>query len=191
MFISFEGVDGTGKTTIIKDIQKKLDNTHYYNEPNNQFGQISKFGMDGFNKVDLLYMWWASRKFELNRCPSNKIILADRYYDSTYVYLNNHINEPIISHNYDPQYFRKPEITFIFSASLDTIIERTKNRNAKKDVFENHNKIIEREMLFDELWSLPQNNDRRFEYINTNIKSIEQISDYCINIIKKFATGTV
>jgi len=49
MFISFEGVDNTGKTSIINKIYEVLkeDFTIYkYNEPsNNYFGELAKYGV--------------------------------------------------------------------------------------------------------------------------------------------------
>src|SRR6056297_1269215 len=121
MFISFEGVDNTGKSSVAKRLYKhfkKNNNVYFYNEPlNNEFGRMAKFGRDGLKSIDLIYLWWISRKFELNdiKLKNPNIVIADRYYDSTFVYgkLYNH-SQDMINHNYDTKYFKEPDLTFIF-----------------------------------------------------------------------------
>lgn len=188
MFITFEGVDNTGKTSVTKQLYKYLkqsNNVYYYNEPlNNQFGEMAKFGVNGLKSIDHVYLWWTSRKFELNlsKFKNADIILADRYYDSTYVYgkLFNH-SQDIVNHNFDSDYFKKPDLTFIFQGYGQEII----NRN--HDLKDNYNDLnVDDINLINQIFnSIPTMfPERKILTIDSMKYSISEIFNLCLMTIQ-------
>lgn len=99
LFISIEGVDGSGKTSVIKEIKKHFSsnkNVIYTREPGGHDNEISekirKLVLENemdFNTEALLFA--ASRsenvsKFIIPNLENNKIVISDRYLDSSLVY---------------------------------------------------------------------------------------------------------
>lgn len=187
MFVSFEGVDGTGKSTIIENIQKKLSKEYkvvIYNEPSNQYGRTAKFGDPGLKKLDLINLWWTDRRFELNKLENQDydIVLADRYYDSTFVYLNEYLDNIMVQQNYNHNYFLKPDITFVLHCPTEVLIERIKER-VTTDVFESLevDLIDLRNKIFQQL-SLINHFERNIKCINSN-QDIDQVCNDCLQYL--------
>lgn len=184
--VVFEGIDGCGKTSVIELIKTFLNNARisYYlsYEPGNQFGKMAKFGTSGLTSKDDIYLWWLARRFEQNLFVNKEynIILKDRYYDSTYVY-QNFKDTYLEQHNFDENYFMKPDLTIFLDVNpeiaIKRMINRNKNGNTKKDLYETSNIDIlkERIKLFNEIID-KHSNWRDFEIINTNDKTIAEIA---------------
>lgn len=104
MFITFEGLDGTGKTTIINKLKEFLPK-HFPNyefvftrEPGGndliEAEQIRKMILDPNNHIDPLseaVLFTASRSIHLNRIirpalEKQKIVICDRFVDSSLAY---------------------------------------------------------------------------------------------------------
>lgn len=101
MFITIEGVDGSGKTTAVKNVVAKLENKGYEvvltREPGGEkiAEEIRQLiladrseGMDPWTEA-LLYL--AARREHLNKViipalKANKIVISDRFMDSTTAY---------------------------------------------------------------------------------------------------------
>jgi len=187
MFVSFEGVDGTGKSTVINKIQKELSKDYkviLYNEPSNQYGRTAKFGDPGLKKLDLLYLWWTARRYELNKLENQNydIVLADRYYDSTHVYLNEYLDDVMIQQNYNHNHFVKPDITFVLYCPTEVLIERIKERTTN-DAFESldFNTIDRRNEMFKYL-TMTTELKRNIQMINSN-QDIDQVCDDCLKYL--------
>jgi len=189
MFISFESVDNTGKTSIINKIYEVLkeDFTIYkYNEPsNNYFGELAKYGVDGLKSIDLIYLWWTSRKFELNKnkLKDADIVLADRYYDSTFVYgkLYNH-SQDMVNHNYDHKYFRKPDITFIFQGYGIQMLKRNDNSIDHYNSLDVNtiNSINQKFNILQDIFP-----ERNIVSIDSVENSIDEMFNFCLTTIKQ------
>jgi len=187
MFVSFEGVDGVGKSTVIEKVHEELQKnykTAIYNEPDNRYGQAAKFGDRGLKKLDLLYLWWTARRYELNRInfKETDIVLADRYYDSTYVYLNEYLDDIMIRQNYNHNHFLKPDLTFVLYCPTEVIIERLKER-LSNDMFESldFNIIHRRNEMFKYL-TMTTELKRNIQMINGN-QDIDKVCKSCLEYL--------
>ncbi|AAT27562.1 dTMP kinase [[Mycoplasma] mobile] len=156
MFISFEGIDGAGKSTIIKKLKRKLPKLYpdkkfvFTREPGGkklkEAEKIRKILLDKKTNIDpmtetLLYA--ASRRVHLDSLiwPALKkghIVISDRYVDSSYVYQGiarglgvkvvKEIND-IATSNFMPDY------TFFLSISEEESIIR-RHKRGKPDRLE-------------------------------------------------------
>lgn len=160
MFITFEGIDASGKSTII-DLFAKYLKDKYPNreivitrEPGgNQVPEaeaIRSLLLD--NKTNIspyveMLLFVASRRIHLEKLiwpalKSNKIVLCDRYIDSSIAYqgFGHNLNVDMISDlNNQVCENTQPDMTFFLDISISQAQERMdKIKNYKKDRFEEH-----------------------------------------------------
>ncbi len=99
LFISIEGTDGCGKTSVISEIKRHFSdnkNVVYTREPGGYNNKISEKIRELVlnNEMDYIteaLLFAASRsenvfKFILPNLENNKIVISDRYFDSSLVY---------------------------------------------------------------------------------------------------------
>ncbi|OYD26809.1 dTMP kinase [Mycoplasma testudineum] len=156
MLITFEGMDGAGKTSIMNLIHDELvslqkeKNFIFTREPGGagitEAEQIRNVILDSKNRLSdiseaLLYS--ASRRIHIDRIiePNydSKIIFSDRYIDSFYAYQGygrnlgiewtKKLTELIIGKF-------KPDLTFFIDISYEQTISRRNNREQAKDRLE-------------------------------------------------------
>jgi dTMP kinase len=152
MFISFEGIDGTGKTTFAKYTKKYLESlgekVYFTYEPTDSLLNVKNLiekKLDPFTQA-LLFM--ADRVEHIKKIREhlqrNEIVIIDRYVDSTFAYQGS-LLEPIfkskkkayeyLDHIYDP--FRlDPDLTFLFIVDPKLGTKRVAKRTVK-EYFEN------------------------------------------------------
>ena len=153
-FITFEGIEGSGKTYQSKKLFKKISNmgisSIYTREPGGTVGaeRIRKIiledyftskGKQTFNKYTdtLLYMAARSEHIREKLKPhinKKKVIICDRFIDSTIAYqvygkgvdinLVNSVHKHILSGI-------TPDLTFILKAKISKVLERLKKRKTK------------------------------------------------------------
>jgi dTMP kinase len=142
-FVTFEGIDGSGKSTIsklvYKELKKDYDVVLTYEPTDSWIGkQVIKCIETGADPFITAFTFTADR-FEHGKkiqkwLGENKIVLCDRYAESTYAYqgaqLEELINEPIkwlkdLSKNRIPI----PDRTFIFIIEPKLSIKRIQNRD--------------------------------------------------------------
>jgi dTMP kinase len=164
LFITFEGIDGSGKTTQIKKLDKYLNEkkieTVVTRDPggtdiseairnialNNKYTNMS-------NETEVL-LYCSSRAQLVNEIiiptiNSSKTVLCDRFIDSTLAYqgfgrgfdlktlefLNNFVCKKI-----------EPDVTFFFDIGIDIFTERFFNNNKDRiesESIEFHKKVID------------------------------------------------
>ena len=102
MFITFEGPDGAGKTTAIKQLKKflKKNNVDFFftREPGTKNSRIAKrlreIVLDKDSEMSDMVeaiLYTADRRLNLEKniwpnLKKNKLVLCDRYFDSTFAY---------------------------------------------------------------------------------------------------------
>lgn len=190
-FITFEGIDGSGKSTLSKLVFKTLKTKGYdviYTfEPTNTF--IGKFVQRCIEtKTDPYTTTFAFVSDRIEHCKKikkwlslGKIVICDRYVDSTYVYqaaqMEGLIKNPIkwlkeLSKNK----VIIPDRTFLFVINPKDSLARIQKRN-KLIPFE---KIDFLEKVHKNYLSLSK--ESRFKIIDAT-KSIDTILEICVNDI--------
>ncbi len=143
LFVTFEGIDRSGKTTQIKLFNKYLKDNNYnfsiYREPGGTSvsEKIRDILLDKDNYVSpytelLLYI--ASRRQLLDEKIltdlNNKIVICDRYIDSTIVYqgvLRNISRERILKLHELVDINLMPDLTFLLDISAEESIRRMRD----------------------------------------------------------------
>ena len=190
-FITFEGIDGSGKSTISKLVYEKLRKMDYeviltYEPTDTWIGkQVQKcietgadpfvtaltFTADRFEHVKQIQKW----------LDEKKIVICDRYAESTYAYqgaqLQEFIKEPIkwlkdLALNRIPV----PDRTYIFLIEPKLSIKRIQNRE-NLIPFE---KVSFLEKVHENYLKLA--NGKQFMKIDAS-KKIEEIVDICLDDI--------
>ena len=198
-FITFEGGEGSGKSTQIKLLAKKIAETSSVcvtREPGGTTSaeQIRKLLVRGkadkWSSVSELLLLFAARKDHIDKLIlpalfSNKWVLCDRFVDSTYVYQGmcgktsldviKKIEKIVIG-----QF--KPELTFLINIDPKVGIQRSKRPGNKDLRYENmdikfHNKIYKSYLKLASL------NKRRIFMIDGS-KTISDIEDEIWNKVK-------
>lgn len=160
MFITFEGIDGAGKTTQINLLKDYLENQGKsvitIREPgglafSEKIREILLDNNTNINKITELFLFESARselteKVILPALNENKIVICDRFYDSTTAYqgfgrgLN--IEEILLINRFATQKLT-PNLTFYLKIPIKTSLNR--NINKIKDRMEsNSNEFIEK-----------------------------------------------
>ena len=152
MFIVLEGIDGVGKTTALKEIQKLLPTCTTLRTPGFRYPVIRDLVLNPDYawdyKARLMFFFGEMVDICSNTIKPNSpsdIIIADRFYLSTYIYqveMNSHLFTPSERSLIDMMFttfMSKIDITVVLSTDLKTSKERSSVRNQEfsgKDVFE-------------------------------------------------------
>jgi len=166
MFIVVEGMDGSGKTTLIHslfaDLIKEIKNQNIFltKEPSDSFyGRLLKNQKIKFTKEQVLEYFIQDRQYHLRDeikpiLKQNKIILCDRYYYSTIAYQGiNHIDK--IKEN-----ILEPELVFYLKCSPEISIKRIVLRNdidlryESIDILKKVHKIYEQIMVGENIYPI-------------------------------------
>ena len=195
--IVFEGIEGSGKTTLINHLSKYLKKVNKkfikFREPGGSKNseKIRKFILNNKsnlnNKTDLLlYLAARSENYEkiIIKNYKKKIILIDRFVDSTIAYqhygmgINKYlilkINNFILGNI-------KPDLTFLNLVNKNNLKLRLKKRVNKnkydKFTYSFYNKV---QNGFKKL----SKNDKKYVIVNSN-NSIKENKELVVNTIKK------
>ncbi len=163
MFITFEGIDGSGKTTCIEKLKHFIENNFdkeqfiFTREPGGtnlkECEEIRNLVLNKNNHIDstsemLLYL--ASRKMHVEKLikpalKKGKIVLSDRFFDSSFAYQGGgrelgidfveKLNLKILD-NFMPDY------TFYFAIDFETAQKRMIKNNKNLDRLDQENKLF-------------------------------------------------
>jgi len=143
VFITFEGIDGSGKSTQIRLLKEYFDNEglecHIYREPggteiSEQVRGLLLHGGDEMDAVTELLLFSAARSQLISQkvaplLESGKIVILDRYYDSTTAYQGygreSASIEEIQQLNRIASHHRVPDITFYLRITPEIAQKRT------------------------------------------------------------------
>ena len=199
-FITFEGIDGCGKTTQIKLLSNYLNfkniNNKIVREPGgtNVSEKIRSILLDSKNKISsytetLLFVSARSQLIHeiiKNSIISKQFILCDRYTDSTLSYqgygrdlnlsalkvLNNFATSSII-----------PDMTFILDIEVEESIKRKMDNSL--DRMELEGKIFMEKVRKGYL-NIAKSDKERYFLINCNNKDIKQINNEIISHVDNY-----
>ena len=197
-FITLEGIEGAGKTTLIDFIEDLFINNGRDVVKTREPGgttigeQIRKILLNNENKslshdTELLLLF-AARAQHMDEViipalSSGKIVICDRFTDASYAYQGGGrgidksrimILEKLVQEDL------KPDVTLLFDLDSNTGLQRTMKRN-NKDRFENE-KIEFFEKVRSCYLDLANKEPERFYIINSE-KSIENVKEQINKII--------
>lgn len=186
-FITFEGIDGSGKTTIAKLLYEKLGNKAVLTaEPTKSWiGEAVNKAIEERKDAKTIALLFIADRIEhiikiKKWLDEGKIVLCDRYIDSTFAYQKEHLKmeeaEKWLNEIHKP-FLLKPDLTFLFVINPKRAIERIKDRKLimyedvhfLERVQENYLEIAKKE--------------ERFIIINAE-KGKEEILEECWQVLK-------
>ncbi len=187
--ITFEGIDGSGKTTIAKLLHEKLgDKAVLTAEPTDSWiGKSVKRALeekrDGIT-IALLFM--ADRNEHIreikNWMKKGKIVICDRFIDSTFAYQKEHLDiknaEEWIREVHKP-FFIKPDLTFLLYIEPERAIERIKDRKLTLYEYVDFLKKVQNNYI-----KMAEEEKERFFIINAD-KEKEKIVEECMQILRE------
>lgn len=148
LFITLEGIDGSGKSTVAKYLKEKLDNDGIdvvltWEPTNTWLGECVKRGYnEGVNVFTELYLFMADRASHVQRIKKNlddeKVVISDRYAESTFAYQGTVISKKMnwcyektlnwMLSSHSP-FLIEPNITILLDAPAKICLSRLKNRD--------------------------------------------------------------
>lgn len=192
-FVTFEGIDGSGKSTIIKTVFEKLKSNGYdvvltFEPTNSWIGKIVQKCIK--TKSDPFVTAFTFIADRVDHCKkiqkwldSGKIVLCDRYAESTYAYQGAQMEDLVDDSIKWLQDLSKnriiiPERTFLFVISPSDSVARIQNRDnlipfEKVDFLEKVHKNY-----------LNICKGKRFIKLNAT-KTIQELTDICYDDIIK------
>lgn len=194
-FITFEGIDSSGKTTQIellkKTFSKRKDIVFTANPGETQLGkELRKILLHRANLMlsetneMLLFFTGIQDNYEKIVLPAvsqQKVVFCDRYYDSTIAYqgFGRKLDIKRMLSLVDICNLPEPNLTFLFRIDIDTFIERT-NKKASKDKIESSKTDFYKHVIegYDELSKLHKNRyivldgSKPIELLHNEVKEI-------------------
>jgi len=154
LFITFEGPEGSGKTTQVELVGQALAAREpvMVREPGgNELGErIREIVLYGALELDAeaeMYLFMAARRQLIAEViapalAAGQIVVADRYHDSTLAYQGGARGVPTTW----PSTFPRPDVTFLLSVPVESGLERLAKAGKKPDRVEResidfHNRV--------------------------------------------------
>ena len=181
-FITFEGIDGSGKTTQIARLADALRAYGYdvvtTREPGGSPGaeEIRALVLEGdpdrWSAETEILLFTAARRDHLERTilpalAADKIVLCDRFADSTRMYqgLSRGDLRGVVDQLHSLMIGREPDLTLLIDMDPATGLARAKSRATAEERFEDFGQALQDQMRKGFL-SLAQEFEPRFRIIN-------------------------
>ena len=197
MFITFEGIEGSGKSSLISRLKKYFKNsrieTFFTKEPGGtdlgeEIRNILLNPKSLINPESELLLLLADRAEHVQKkiqpnLLKNKVIFCDRYTDSTLVYQGSgrNLDEKTIKELFNVFNFPVPDLTILLDVPVQEGLQRAKKRN-ELDRFEkedlNFHESIRRAYL-----DLAKKNSERIVLFDSLI-SEDELFEMAIDLIK-------
>ena len=197
MFITFEGIEGSGKSSLIAQLKKYFKSSKleafFSKEPGGtDLGKEirktllnPKYSFDPTSELLLLLADRAEHVQKIIRpnLQKNKLIFCDRYLDSTFAYQGSgrNLDKKIIKEMFKVLDFPIPDLTILLDVPVQIGLSRARKRN-KLDRFEkedlNFHENVRRSYL-----DLAKNDSKRIVIFDSSI-SEEELFKKAVNLIK-------
>ena len=202
MFITFEGIEGSGKSSLIAQLKKYFKSSKleafFSKEPGGtdlgkEIRKIllnPKYSLDPTSELLLLLADRAEHVQKIIRpnLQKNKLIFCDRYLDSTLAYQGSgrNLDKKIIKEMFKALDFPIPDLTILLDVPVQIGLSRARKRN-KLDRFEkedlNFHENVRRSYL-----DLAKNDSARIVLFDSSI-SEEELFKKAVNLIKSRISG--
>ncbi len=198
--ITFEGIDGSGKTTVCKKVYRELRKKIrivFVTEPTKT--KLGEMVRDTMNKNvspfthALLFMADHANLVEKIRkyLENGTNVICDRYNDSSYAYQAAELKKVLSKHNIDSldylmniqePFTIKPDLTLLFVIKPETAMKRISFR--KKTKFEKAGFLGDVQNVYLKLAA----KEKRYKKIDAN-RSVDEIVNECIRKIEDTVAG--
>ena len=207
LFITFEGGEGSGKSTQISFLSKLLTEQNIEHIITREPGgtetgeQIRKILLQGnINKLDSyseFLCFAASRREHLKKIilpalSENKIVICDRFLDSSIVYqgMVGGLDEDIIVKVHDDFCYKKyPDLTLLLNVNAKIGLARKNKNTLDENRFENFNEEFH-ELVQKKFLELAHKHNDRYRVINAD-NDKDFIFNEIIDQIKHFFSVTL
>ena len=198
-FVSFEGIDGSGKSTQIQKLAKFLETLDFdiviTREPGGSVGGeeirnlLLQGNVDRWSAETEILLFTAARRDHLERIilpalEDGKIVICDRFTDSTRMYqgmrgenlrnLVDTLNDKVI--NFDP------DLTIVIDINPEISLKRAKSRKIVEERFEDFGVDLQMKMRKGFL-ELAEEFGNRIEVVNGQ-QSIEKLAQDIFSLVK-------
>ena len=198
-FISFEGIDGSGKSTQIKKLARFLETLDFdviiTREPGGSVGGeeirnlLLQGQVDRWSAETEILLFTAARRDHLERIilpaiDDGKIVLCDRFTDSTRMYqgmrgpnlrnLVDMLNEKVIN--------RDPDLTIIIDIDPEISLKRAKSRKTAEERFEDFGVELQMKMRKGFI-ELAKEFSNRIEIVNGQ-QSVDRLAQDICSLVK-------
>ncbi len=169
LLIAVEGIDGVGKTTLVKKLEEWLRNIGMdvvtVKEPSAECGKkVRSENMDAREELELFLKDREAnvRKKIIPSLESGKIVIMDRYYYSTMAYQGAKGVDVDEIKRRNLEIAPEPDVVLLLDCSPEVCIKRIKRIRRKKDRFEKPEYLKKVRKLFLEI----AKKDRKVRVIN-------------------------
>ena len=197
MFITFEGIEGSGKSSLIAQLKKYFKSSKleafFSKEPGGtdlgkEIRKILLNPKHSFDPTSELLLLLADRAEHVQKIirpnlQKNKLFFCDRYLDSTLAYQGSgrNLDKKIIREMFKALDFPIPDLTILLDVPVQIGLSRARKRN-KLDRFEkedlNFHENVRRSYL-----DLAKNDSARIVLFDSSI-SEEELFKKAVNLIK-------
>ena len=199
-FISFEGIDGSGKSTQAKVLTKTLEdlghNVVLTREPGGSIGaeEIRRLVLQGdpdrWSAESEILLFTAARRDHLEKTilpalDAGKIVICDRFADSTRMYqgLSRGDLRTLVDELHSLMIPRDPDLTVLIDLDPTLGLTRAKSRNTAEERFEDFGIALQEKMRVGFL-NLAEEYVERFRVIDGQ-RDIDVIAADVLSVVQK------
>ena len=199
-FISFEGIDGSGKSTQAKMLTKTLEdlghNVVLTREPGGSIGaeEIRRLVLQGdpdrWSAESEILLFTAARRDHLEKTilpalDAGKIVICDRFADSTRMYqgLSRGDLRTLVDELHSLMIPRDPDLTVLIDLDPKLGLSRAKSRNTIEERFEDFGISLQEKMRVGFL-NLAEEYAERFRVIDGQ-RDIDVIAADVLSVVQK------
>jgi dTMP kinase len=197
LFISFEGIDGSGKSTQTKLLKERYPNAILTREPGGSAGaeEIRALLLTGdpdrWSAETEILLFTAARRDHLETTitpalAAGKTVICDRFADSTRVYqgATRGTLRGAVDTLHDVMIGREPDLTFIIDMDPKVALERGLARRSGEDRFEDMGLAFQ-ETLRHGFLALARTNPDRCVLIDGNRDPIEVAAEIAVHVANR------
>jgi dTMP kinase len=204
LFITFEGGDGSGKSTQVNLLKDYLDNLNFETIKTREPGGtpsaeilrdlLTTGEVEKWTPMSEALLMWASRYEHLIQViepalNSGKNVICDRFYDSTYAYQG-------VAHNLGIDKMEKlkkiiigdiePDVTFVLDIDPKVGLKRSLNRSNQENRFESYN-IDFHNKIRSAFLEIAKKNKNRCVVVDASLNE-QEINNLIITVIDNLIT---
>ena len=204
LFITFEGGDGSGKSTQVNLLKDYLDNLNFETIKTREPGGtpsaeilrdlLTTGEVEKWTPMSEALLMWAARYEHLIQViepalNSGKNVICDRFYDSTYAYQG-------VAHNLGIDKMEKlkkiiigdiePDVTFVLDIDPKVGLKRSLDRSNQENRFESYN-IDFHNKIRSAFLEIAKKNKNRCVVVDASLNE-QEINNLIINVINNLIT---